>query len=817
MQPNPREDPNARGVPEHLRFRGGSKTVCTSAVLAAFGINSCSYHYSGQLKQRLAILRKNGWAARSRNSHLKRGYRNIGYKPGVKTVARAKYIIKWLTHELGRHASENSWGDPKGTRYMIRVQGHALLLDYDGEVIVDTSPRKKDRRKVLDIRAVFPNPQRESAELGEFDRRYRNPISDKRRQYLMDRFQNKLTKKVGSPIQVNVAKREADIRRQMAIIGEADPSKSGSYCEWIMNLVINNKIKLPEDSEKTRELLSTYHRIKRRLPVEYRQIKNFNSTQQLFMFVKKWLPETKSVMELQKEGVQSIFRDLINGTEYQIIRITNAKAASKAANMTNWCVCNEGTAAAYLREGPLYLILRDQKKYGLIHCQSMQFMDTNDCGVHPISTEEYGDLIKLLQMAMDSAIDREEVLARRAREEGATWSPLGGSLPGYGPDPCPAGQHLYLHGEDYCDTCGQKESEATIPDPSRVSMALDRFDLLLCNGPPHGHYEGDQQLMDNMVGIRNMWCYDCGESDDPEDHGCPLCKKFFKCVGGDCCGLVCEDHAHTCRECEARGVGPAVKDSEPAYYCDECATDVGSSYNADYVCNEHLTECAGCGSDYGPSDLVTLECCDVEVCEDCQYRCESCENAVCGDHLRECGVQNNCYGSVCSECTNSCPTCGTDYCDSCEASNGCDSCGSTCPACSTTCEHCDGDYCESCVTGCEDCDCPYDGWDCRHCENCEPEQCSNTEIEEYVVNNKTGKEEVECDTNTHEKCDDCKKPFCEDCTKLCDHNKKKLCKGCYARAVCPVCNKQWCCNQEEHLPCAYTRKRSKRKLRSRRR
>jgi hypothetical protein len=132
----------ARGVSEHRWFPGGQgKTVCTSAVLAAFGIDACQYHYSGYLEQRLSVLRKHGWAARSRNSKLPKK------PPSVSAVGKL----------IARH----KWGDPPGTRYMIRVKGHALLLDYNGNTIVDTAPRYHgDRRKVLDIRAVFRNPNR---------------------------------------------------------------------------------------------------------------------------------------------------------------------------------------------------------------------------------------------------------------------------------------------------------------------------------------------------------------------------------------------------------------------------------------------------------------------------------------------------------------------------------------------------------------------------------------------------------------------------------------------------------------------------------
>lgn len=148
-----------QGVPEHIYYKKGSKTVCTSAVLAAFGIDACSYHYSGQLKQRLAILRKNGWAARSRNSHITRGYRKLKMKRGDKSVGAVRRIIAHLNDDS---PETNAWGDPIGTRYMIRVEGHALLLDYDGQTIVDTDPRVRDRRKVLDIRAVFRMPEQDT-------------------------------------------------------------------------------------------------------------------------------------------------------------------------------------------------------------------------------------------------------------------------------------------------------------------------------------------------------------------------------------------------------------------------------------------------------------------------------------------------------------------------------------------------------------------------------------------------------------------------------------------------------------------------------
>ncbi len=127
------------GVDDHIWFKGGAKTICTSHVLGFFHIDPASYHYSGTVAQRSAILRKFGFAVRSRNSAFKKC-------TTVGTLRSA--IIKYK-------------GDPAPVKYMVRVRcsgtTHAILLDSDGTTLVDTAPRKRDRRQVLDVRAVFPN------------------------------------------------------------------------------------------------------------------------------------------------------------------------------------------------------------------------------------------------------------------------------------------------------------------------------------------------------------------------------------------------------------------------------------------------------------------------------------------------------------------------------------------------------------------------------------------------------------------------------------------------------------------------------------
>lgn len=120
----------AAGVSDHIAYSNGRrKTVCTSAVLAAFGIDISNYHYSDSRYDVCRILRRNGWSVRSRKSSIPRNA-SMG-------KLRA-WLFKNGEYELG-------------ARYYVGVPGHAILLSAAGETIVDTSPRRNDRRRIKHI------------------------------------------------------------------------------------------------------------------------------------------------------------------------------------------------------------------------------------------------------------------------------------------------------------------------------------------------------------------------------------------------------------------------------------------------------------------------------------------------------------------------------------------------------------------------------------------------------------------------------------------------------------------------------------------
>jgi len=123
---------------KHVRTDGGNfKGVCVSACLSYFGIQPDQYKYTWSKRvgnNHHAILRRFGWAVRSRKSTLLKGTKTVG------SVRRAIAAYEDYTPDM---------------MYMVHVSAHVLLLNSKGETVVDTSPRKVDRRRVLNVVAIF--------------------------------------------------------------------------------------------------------------------------------------------------------------------------------------------------------------------------------------------------------------------------------------------------------------------------------------------------------------------------------------------------------------------------------------------------------------------------------------------------------------------------------------------------------------------------------------------------------------------------------------------------------------------------------------
>jgi len=123
----------------HITTRGGNfKGVCVTACLSYMGIKPSEYKFTWSKRTgnnaALAIFRRKGYAVRSRRSALlKRGM----------SVSKLCKAIKAYDEDA---------------MYYVQVKEHVLLVNAQGEVVVDTDSRKVDRRRVLNVRAVFVTP-----------------------------------------------------------------------------------------------------------------------------------------------------------------------------------------------------------------------------------------------------------------------------------------------------------------------------------------------------------------------------------------------------------------------------------------------------------------------------------------------------------------------------------------------------------------------------------------------------------------------------------------------------------------------------------
>lgn len=104
------------------------RTGCNRAVLDAFGISKETYKYAQTITDVVRLLRKQGISVRSRKSAAGKAVASVGRLRAI--IASGKLGVGF---------------------FAVRVPGHVILLDTEGYTVVDTNPRKRDRRKVTHV------------------------------------------------------------------------------------------------------------------------------------------------------------------------------------------------------------------------------------------------------------------------------------------------------------------------------------------------------------------------------------------------------------------------------------------------------------------------------------------------------------------------------------------------------------------------------------------------------------------------------------------------------------------------------------------
>jgi len=120
----------------HIKHESGKqKTVCVTACLTAIGVPVNGFDVTGSLQSQnyLRILNRHNFSARSRKSKMPKGL----------TIGACRKAIAKLDEDAV---------------YFVVVNGsgycHAMVLNNQGKTVVDTDPRKADKRKVHSIHAI---------------------------------------------------------------------------------------------------------------------------------------------------------------------------------------------------------------------------------------------------------------------------------------------------------------------------------------------------------------------------------------------------------------------------------------------------------------------------------------------------------------------------------------------------------------------------------------------------------------------------------------------------------------------------------------
>lgn len=553
----------------------------------------------------------------------------------------------------------------------------------------------------------------------------------------------------------------ATLEPKLQHLGDADPTPSGSYSKWILDLLLKENIDLPEDAGKLRDILENYHRVKPRLPLDQRQIKFFNTYQHLREVLIPLLPELRSRSELTREGTKLIAREEINEALYELYQLTTVEATTQAAKNTGWCVCEASTARSYLRRGLLFLIQRNGERHVLSHIDydtdsqtydidSIQVMNVDDVPLHPRNAEDrYQDIVEIFCKHLPMLLCPEHT------EGNIAFKPARRCLHG-------KRATIYNLECEQCNNCG-----------CYVNFAL-------CKGGV------DESCMEAACSEHATVCDEC-DMFACSDHSYDCCEHTHRC----------EEHARMCEDC-----------GEPV--CEECGIFVECCQA--FVCNEHTTYCEECNSvtchshhGYNPcrlcdesscdscaSEWPTPDCCDEPLCPSCyDYRCEDCDDCtakVCPEHRNDCDADDCDKDALCPSCTHTCTQCGDNdtYCDLHRDSDNCTVCEQEWPLAKWRAHTHDLYHCGVPTS--------MDAGGIGHC------------LEPVCLSHRTlchACEMVVCDKH-REGCD-C--PPHTDWRGEPVESRHYYCPECITHNVCPVCQKT-VCNPEDHMWCAYQRRRN---------
>lgn len=155
---------------------------------------------------------------------------------------------------------------------------------------------------------------------------------------------------------------------------------------WILEQVFRNIIeeeRLNEDLNIIKENLEIYFKNKGKI----NKVLNNVNYKQLKEIVKDYKEGGEEV-----EHQEFLSKPLYKKDSYKIYKITEVEQCIKIGKGTSWCIQGENYAKKYLSKGPLFLVVKSDKRFALLSFETAQFMNIND---NPLIKSELEEIFKV--------------------------------------------------------------------------------------------------------------------------------------------------------------------------------------------------------------------------------------------------------------------------------------------------------------------------------------------------------------------------------------------------------------------------------------
>ena len=161
-----------------------------------------------------------------------------------------------------------------------------------------------------------------------------------------------------------------------------DPTRNKIYSQWMLRMYSKHPIRA-EDIYKMGQDLALYHKFKRSMPANMRDINRIGSPRELLDLVTPYA-ERRTKREEDREERDAVRREITvvyDGPHGKVLIPKSERASCYLGRGTRWCTAatrSDNAFKEYNKEGPLYvLITRDGEKYQF-HLPTGCLTDKND-------------------------------------------------------------------------------------------------------------------------------------------------------------------------------------------------------------------------------------------------------------------------------------------------------------------------------------------------------------------------------------------------------------------------------------------------------